>query len=78
MTWTLKKFAESIIEGPGGMNVFGDREMVVFHGSDRVHAAQWAIKCLANPLCEGSEEALAAIIERRKSLAAAETKAVAS
>jgi hypothetical protein len=34
--------------------------------SDRVAASVWTMRCLANPHCEGSNAALAAILERRE------------
>lgn len=61
-------WCKQIIEGPGGMNVFEDREVVVWHVSDRVAAAHWAIKCLANLNCEGSDKVLEEIIKRRAEL----------
>ncbi len=62
---TAIDFASAVIEGPGGMNDYEDHEMVVWHNSDRVAAAHWMLKCLANPDCKGSEEAVAAILEAR-------------
>lgn len=62
----LREFATNIIEGSGGMNAFEHHEVVDFGCSDRVAAAEWAIKCLANPRCEGSEEAIAAILAQRE------------
>lgn len=61
----IKQFAKDIIEGVGGLNDFEHYEMAVPHVSDRVWAAIWTIQCLANPTCEGSAEAIAAILERR-------------
>lgn len=62
-------FAKRIIEGVGGLNDFERYELAVPHVSDRVWAADWTIRCLANPKCEGSEEVLAAIMERRAAVA---------
>lgn len=62
---TATEFARSIIEGPGGMNAYEDREVVAFSESDRVRAAFWTMRCLANPECEGSQEAIEAILARR-------------
>jgi hypothetical protein len=61
----IDEFATKIIEGPVGMNVFQAREVVSFPYSDRVAAAVWTMRCLANPRCEGSEEAILAILEKR-------------
>ena len=63
----IDEFAKRIIEGPGGMNVFQDREVVSFPYSDRVAASVWTMRCLANPDCEGSEEAIKAILKKRGS-----------
>lgn len=60
------EFAKKIIEGSGGMNDFEEHEYPAWNHSERVEAAIWAMKCLANPKCEGSEEALAAIIKHRE------------
>jgi hypothetical protein len=59
-----------IIEGSGGMNQFEEREMVIWHVPERIAAANWAVRCLANPRCKGSAEVLAAILERRRKLGA--------
>ena len=64
----IEEFAKSIIEGTGGMNCYEDHELVVWHRPDRVEAAIWAIRCLANPDCRGSQEAIDAILERRQRL----------
>jgi len=59
-------FARKVIEGTGGMDDFERYEIVSWKCSDRVAAAHWMLKCLANPDCEGSQEALDAIIKARK------------
>lgn len=65
---TVQSFAKDIIDGPGGMNEFERREHIVWHTSERVAAATWAIRCLANPDCAGSEEVLKQILARRERL----------
>ena len=60
-----RDFAKSVIEGSGGMNDFENREMVVFEDSDRVEGALWMLRCLANTACEGSQDAIEAILTRR-------------
>ena len=65
-TLTASSFAKQIIEGSGGMNNYEDREVVVWHTSERVAAAMWTLRCLANPACEGSAEALDAIVKQRE------------
>ena len=62
----ISDWIKHIIEGPQGMNDFQRHEMVSWNESDRVAAARWAINCLANPRCSGSDSMLHAILERRK------------
>lgn len=62
----IGKWCRRIIEGVGGMNDYEKYETVIWHVPDRVAVADWTIRCLANPKCEGSQEILEAIIERRK------------
>ncbi len=69
---TPSDWARSIIFGIGGMNDYEDRECVVWNQPERVAAAEWAIRCLANPYCEGSQYVLDQIIDaRRKKLSEA-------
>jgi len=63
---SIDDFALQIIEGPGGLNSYQEHEIVSWPYSDRVAAAVWTIGCLGNPHCEGSDVAIAAILERRK------------
>jgi hypothetical protein len=65
---TITEWCEKVIEGPSGMNAYEEREFVSWFKSDRVAAAEWVIRCLANPKCEGSAEVLEAIMEHRKEL----------
>ena len=60
------EFARKIIEGTGGMNDYERYEVVVWHVHERVAAAEWTLRCLANPHCEGSQEALDAILAERQ------------
>lgn len=62
----IKAWVRGVIEGRGGMNDYEEREWVVWHVPDRVAAADWVVRCLANPDCEGSAEMLAAIHARRE------------
>lgn len=71
-TIDIAEWATRIIEGTGGMNAKELYEWVIFHDSDRVAAAKWTLRCLANPECEGSAEVLQAIMERREKVAAPE------
>lgn len=66
----VEQFATKIIEGPAGMNEFTTREVVAWGVSEKVAASIWTLRCLANPACEGSQEAVDAILERRARLMA--------
>ena len=63
---TAPEFARSVVHGPGGMLVYEGREAVVYHEDIRVHAVEWCLRCLANPACPGSAEAVAAILAARE------------
>lgn len=62
---TCREFARKIVEGPGGLNAFAENEYVADGASERVQGADWALRCLSNPYCAGSAEALRAVMERR-------------
>lgn len=61
-------WAADIIQGTGGMDDYERYEVVAWNDPDRVAAAKWVLRCLANPKCDGSDRMLAAITERRKNL----------
>lgn len=61
-----REFCKKIMDEPGGWLDFERREMVVCYDSRESCIANFVLNCLANPKCEGSGEALAAIIERRR------------
>ncbi len=63
----LPTWSERIIHGPGGLTDYLDYEMGVVT-DERVSAVEWALRCLANPACEGSAEVLLAITARRIAL----------
>lgn len=67
----VQEWARLVIEGIGGMNSFEHHEFAVWNVPDRVAAACWVLRCLANPRCEGSAEVLAAIHARREEVLAA-------
>jgi hypothetical protein len=67
---TIREFAKEIIVGVGGMDDFERYELAVWDVPERIAAAEWTIRCLTNPNCKGSAEALDAIIKRRKELEA--------
>jgi hypothetical protein len=55
------------IFGPGGLEDFENHEIVDWGDKpDRIVAAHWILRCLANPRCEGSAEVLDAIVARWK------------
>ena len=62
---TVTEWAKDIIEGCGGMNDYEEHELVVWNESERVEAAIWAIRCLANPNCPGADVVLQEIIKKR-------------
>lgn len=62
----IDQFIEQIINGPTGLAVMEDREFMVHHKPDRIVTAAFVIRCLANPLCNGSAEVLQAIMNKRK------------
>jgi hypothetical protein len=62
-------WVHEIIDGVGGMNNFERYEWAIWHVPEREAAAIWAIRCLANPKCEGADKVLAAIAERRALIA---------
>lgn len=61
----VRSWCREIVEGFGGMNAFEQSEFAVFDVPDRVAAVEWAIRCLANPNCQGSDRVMAAIAEHR-------------
>lgn len=64
-----RDWCRSIIEGSGGMNDFERHEVVVWQDGDRVCGAHWALRCLANPDCAGSQKVLDEIIKAREEAA---------
>lgn len=65
---SVDDFALRIIEGPRGLNVYEDSEVVSWPYSDRVAASVWTMRCLSNPGCKGSDVAIKTILARRKKL----------
>jgi len=61
----ILEFSEKIITGVGGLHDFEYHEMATPNYDRDVTVAIWVMKCLANPLCEGSDEAIQAILEKR-------------
>ena len=66
---TVTEWAKNIINGTGGMIDFERREGPRAPELTRhQRVVEWTLRCLSNPHCEGSAEALAAVIERRREL----------
>ena len=60
----IEAWLDKIINGSGGFEDMEEHEFCVF--ADReVAIAEFVIRCLANPNCEGSEEILSSIIKQR-------------
>ena len=66
----ILEFSEKIINGVGGLHDYEYHEMATPNYDRDVSVAIWVIKCLANPKCEGSQDAIQAIIERRERISA--------
>jgi hypothetical protein len=64
----IRQFSEKIINGDSGLHAYEYHELAEPMGDRDVAVAIWVIKCLANPNCEGSAEALAAVMERREEI----------
>lgn len=63
---TATGWARRIIEGPAGLQEFERRELAETDMPPQVAAVVWALRCLGNPRCEGSEEVLEMIRRRRE------------
>lgn len=61
----IEEFADRIVNGGGGFKCMEDREFCIFPDRE-VAVAEFVIRCLANPECEGSEDVLNAIINWRQ------------
>lgn len=62
---TAREFAKDLIEGPGGFDSWVEHEYPAFEDTEKIEVVLWTLRCLANPECRGSKEAVAAILERR-------------
>lgn len=51
-------FSKKVIDGVGGLEDFIKYEWPVMHEKDFIVASYWTLKCLANPMCEGSQSVL--------------------
>lgn len=64
------QFCRDIIQGVGGLHDYERYELAVPNFDRDICVAIFVIKCLANPKCDGSQEILNLILERRKELEA--------
>ncbi len=62
----INNWVKRIIKGPAGFDVWEDRECVIFHHSREEGIAEFVLRCLANPNCEGSDKVLDAIMQERE------------
>jgi hypothetical protein len=70
----VKKWCRDIVEGIGGLDDFNRYEMACL--DSQLDAVEWAVRCLANPKCEGSREVLDAIESRREQAGEAPSGAI--
>lgn len=68
-SWSVEDWCTEIIEGSGGLQEYKYHEIAQLHPDPRIEGAIWALKCVSNPGCEGSDETLKAIEERRNRIA---------
>lgn len=64
----INSWVNRVIKGIGGFESWEDHEGVIFHTSREEGIAEFVIRCLANPSCEGSDKVIEAIIEQREKL----------
>lgn len=64
----ISSWVNKIIKSSAGFEQWEDREGVIFHHSREEGIAEFVIRCLANPSCEGSDQVLEAIIKQREKL----------
>lgn len=62
----IDKWIDQAINGGGGFLSYEEHEFVIFHVPREQAVAEWVIRCLANPDCEGSKEVLDSILEQRE------------
>lgn len=66
----IPEWITQIIDGPAGLHSFEEHEIATPTIPRDEAVAAWVIRCLANPLCEGSEEVFQAIAARREKVKA--------
>lgn len=62
----IEDWIENVINGATGFKTFETREFVVFDDRE-IGVAEFVIRSLANPFCDGSDKVLGQILEQRKS-----------
>lgn len=62
----IAEWIKRCVEGPAGLLDYEKYEWALRNESDEITAANWIIRCLANPICKDSEKVLEAIQEHRK------------
>lgn len=63
MAIDIKAWCKQIVEGAGGLIAYDRRERR--RPANRLESVEFAIRCLANPDCEGSGEVMQTILEQR-------------
>ena len=61
----IRPWVTAIISGPGGLKMYHQRELGGSRPSIQ-QAAEWVLRCLANPRCVGSDTTLEAIKAQRE------------
>jgi len=62
----IREWCKRIIEGAGGLRAYYAKE--ARSTPKQQDCVEWAVKCLANPSCEGSGEVIKLILEQRASM----------
>jgi hypothetical protein len=62
----IPRWINYFLEEPGGLRDFEDHEIVVWPEgwTDRYVAAEWIVRCLGNPRCEGAREMVLSLMAR--------------
>ena len=63
-TTPIDEWIARIVEGPTGFESYERHEFVI--GKSTTNAVAFALRCLANPKCEGADKVLNAIAEQRR------------
>jgi hypothetical protein len=62
----IQCWINDLLEEPGGLRDYEDHEIVVWPEgrTDRYIAAEWIVRCLGNPRCEGAREIVLRLMAR--------------